>query len=116
MKDVREKNGISYFSAEVQADNMDELRKVADLVKGKLPKGAFLLGTKAGDKVNLVGMASSEAVEAGVHMGKVISKAAKVCKGGGGGKPQVAQAGGKDPSKLQDALAEGLAALEEMIN
>lgn len=116
MKDVREKNGISYFSAEVQADNMDELRKVADLVKGKLPKGAFLLGTKAGDKVNLVGMASSEAVEAGVHMGKVISKAAKVCNGGGGGKPQVAQAGGKDPSKLQDALAEGLAALEEMIN
>lgn len=116
MKDIREKNGISYFSAEVQADSMDELRKVADLVKGKLPKGAFLLGTKAGDKVNLVGMASPEAVKAGVHMGKVISKAAKVCNGGGGGKPQVAQAGGKDPSKLQDALAEGLAALAEMIN
>lgn len=116
MKDIREKNGISYFSAEVQADSMDELRKVADLVKGKLPKGAFLLGTKAGDKVNLVGMASPEAVKAGIHMGKVISKAAKVCNGGGGGKPQVAQAGGKDPSKLQDALAEGLAALAEMIN
>lgn len=116
MKDIREKNGISYFSAEVQADSMDELRKVADLVKGKLPKGAFLLGTKASDKVNLVGMASPEAVKAGVHMGKVISKAAKVCNGGGGGKPQVAQAGGKDPSKLQDALAEGLAALAEMIN
>lgn len=116
MKDVREKNGISYFSAEVQADSMDELRKVADLVKGKLPNGAFLLGTKAGDKVNLVGMASPEAVKAGVHMGKVISRAAKVCNGGGGGKPQVAQAGGKDPSKLQDALAEGLTALAEMID
>ena len=48
-------------------------------------------------------------------MGKVISKAAKICCGGGGGKPAVAQAGGKDPSKINESIAEGLKAIAEMI-
>lgn len=94
LKNVREKNGISFFGAIVPAANMDELRKAADIVKGKLPRGAFILGAAAGEKVNLVGMASEEAVKTGIHMGKVVSAAAKICGGGGGGnlllpKPEV---------------------------
>ena len=87
---------------------MDELRKAADIVKGKFPRGAFILGAAAGEKVNLVGMASEEAVKTGIHMGKVVSAAAKICGGGGGGKPAVAQAGGKNISELQNAIDEGV--------
>lgn len=116
MKDMKEKKGVQFFSAEVHADTMDELRKACDLVKDKIGNGAFLLGAAVGDKVNLVGMASNEAVKAGVHMGKVISRAAKVCNGGGGGKPQLAQAGGKDVTKLKAALEAGVLAIAEMLD
>ena len=115
MKNVQEKNGVSFFGAVVSAENMDELRKVADIVKSKLPGGAFILGASAGGKVNLVGMAADEAVKAGVHMGKVVSAAAKICGGGGGGKPNVAQAGGKDVSKLQEAVNEGVAVISSFL-
>lgn len=112
---AEEKNGIPYFAAVVTAETMDELRNTADLVKAKLPKAAFVLGASVGGKVNLVGMASAEAVVAGVHMGKVIGSAAKICGGGGGGKPQMAQAGGKDPAKLGDAVAAAKTAISDMI-
>ena len=115
LKKVKEKNGISYFGAVISAENMNELRQAADLVKTKLPNSAFLLGAITGDKVNLVGMATDEAVKAGVHMGKVISGAAKVCDGGGGGKPQVAQAGGKDISKVNEAIEEGIKLIESLL-
>ena len=115
LKSKKEKNGISYFGAVVKADTMDELRKAADLVKAKAPEAAFILGAAVGGKVNLVGMASPEAVKAGVHMGKVISQVAKICGGGGGGKPGMAQAGGKDPSKLEAAITAGAEAIEGMI-
>ncbi len=116
MKDLQEKKGVPFFGAIVHAGNMDELRKAADVAKAKLVGGAFILGTVSGDKVNLVGMASPEAVKAGVHMGKVVSAAAKACGGGGGGKPAVAQAGGKDVNKLADAIAVGVAAISDMLD
>lgn len=115
MQNIQEKKGVPFFGAVVHADNMDDLRKAADVVKAKLTGGAFILGTVSGDKVNLVGMASPEAVKAGVHMGKVVSKAAKVCGGGGGGKPAVAQAGGRDTSKLEEAVSAGVAAIADML-
>ncbi len=116
MKDLQEKKGVPFFGAVVHAGNMDELRKAADVAKAKLTGGAFILGTVSGDKVNLVGMASPEAVKAGVHMGKVVSAAAKICGGGGGGKPAVAQAGGKDVNKLDDAIKAGIQAISDMLD
>lgn len=115
MKDVKNKNGISFFASVTHADNIDELRKIADMIKDKLPNGAFVLGAVASNKVNLVGMASKEAVEAGIHMGKVVSQVAKICGGGGGGKPTVAQAGGKDISKLEEAIKESVEIIESML-
>jgi len=115
LKNVQEKKGIPFFGAVVHAGNMDELRKAADVVKGKLKGGAFILGTVSGDKVNFVGMASPEAVKTGVHMGKVVSRAAKICGGGGGGKSAVAQAGGRDTARLNDAVSEGIKAIAEML-
>lgn len=113
---AEEKNGVAYLGAVVEAEDMNELRKIADLVKDKLDKGAFILGCVSGDKVNFVGMASKDAVAQGVHMGKVVSAAAKICNGGGGGKPDKAQAGGKDVSKLDAAIAEGIQLIIGMLN
>lgn len=112
---AREKKGISYFGAVVDAESMDELRKAADLVKAKLPSCAFILGTANGGKVSLVAMASDDAVKAGVHMGKVVSAAAKICGGGGGGKPGMAQAGGHDAGKLQEAVEKGVTLISDML-
>ncbi len=115
MSDIKNKNGISFFASTAHADNINELRKIADMIKDKLPKGAFVLSSVSNGKVNFVGMASKEAVEAGIHMGKVVSQVAKICNGGGGGKPTVAQAGGKDVSKVEDAIKESEKIIESMI-
>ena len=115
MSDIKNKNGISFFASTAHADNINELRKIADMIKDKLPKGAFVLSSVSNGKVNFVGMASKEAVEAGIHMGKVVSQVAKICNGGGGGKPTVAQAGGKDISKVEDAIKESEKIIESMI-
>ena len=115
LKEAKEKNGVPYVAAVISAASMDELRKAADLLKAKLPGGAFILGAAAGEKVNFVGMASEAAVASGVHMGKAVGEAAKIAEGGGGGKPAMAQAGGKNPAKLADAIAESFKILENMI-
>ncbi len=110
-----EKNGVTCIGAVVAADGMDELRRAADLIRARVPASACILGAVSDGKVHLVGMASEEAVKAGVHMGKVVSAAAKICGGGGGGKPGMAQAGGKDPSKLAEAVQAGKEAITAMI-
>lgn len=115
LKHQKEKNGIPYFGAVLQAGSMDELRRAADLVKAKVPDAAFILGAAADGKVSLVGMAGDAAVKAGVHMGKAVSAAAKTAGGGGGGKPAMAQAGGKDPSRLNEAVEAGVQAIEAML-
>ncbi len=115
LKTVKEKNGIPYLAAKVEAANMDELRNMADLIRAKLSGGAFILGAATDGKVNFVGMAGEAALAAGVHMGKAVGNAAKITNGGGGGKPAMAQAGGKDPSKLDEAISESYTILENMI-
>ncbi|WP_115991300.1 alanine--tRNA ligase [Cohnella lupini] len=102
--------GVTLLATEVNAGGMDALRGVADELKLKLSSAVLVLGSIEGDKVNLVVAVTSDLVRQGLHAGKLIKEIAAVCGGGGGGKPELAQAGGKDPSKLTDALAlaEGL--------
>lgn len=83
----------------------NSLRDMGDQFKQKLNNGVVVLASKANDQVNLVVMASDEAVKMGVHAGKMISEIAKVVGGGGGGRPNMAQAGGKNPEKINEALA-----------
>ncbi|MBM7868127.1 alanine--tRNA ligase [Heliobacterium gestii] len=97
-------NGVTVLAAKVQAPDMDALRSMSDLLKEKLGSGVLILGAVAGDKVNLVAAATKDIVGRGVHAGNLVKEAAKACGGGGGGRPDMAQAGGKDPSKLADAL------------
>ncbi|CAM2848307.1 alanine--tRNA ligase [Paenibacillus sediminis] len=92
------------LAARVQAGSMDALRTLADELKGKLPSAVLVLGAASEDKVNFVVTVPAEGVKNGLHAGKLVKEIAAVCGGGGGGRPDMAQAGGKDASKLEDAL------------
>ncbi|MCK9927316.1 DHHA1 domain-containing protein, partial [Frankia sp. Mgl5] len=71
----------------------------------KLGSAIIVLGSAEGDKVNLVAGVTKDLMDQGYHAGKIIKEVAARCGGGGGGRPDMAQAGGKDASKLQEALA-----------
>jgi alanyl-tRNA synthetase len=92
------------LAARVDAPNMDALRTVADELKVKLPDAVLVLGAPADGKVNFVVAVPAAQVKQGLHAGKIVKEVAAVCGGGGGGRPDMAQAGGKDASKLDEAL------------
>lgn len=92
------------LAARVQAGSMDALRTLADELKAKLPDAVLVLGAPSEDKVNFVVVVPKEEVARGLHAGKLVKEVAAVCGGGGGGRPDMAQAGGKDAGKLDEAL------------
>ncbi len=88
---------------------------LGDQIKGKLGEGVVALLSVQDGKVNLLVMATPEAVKAGAHAGNLVKALAKTVGGGGGGRPNMAQAGGKDPSKVKEAAAQAKAVLEEQL-
>jgi len=101
---VKEINGVPVIAAKVQAADMNSLRNMADDLKQKLGSAVILLGSADNGKVNLIAGVTKDLIEKGFHAGKLVKEAASVCGGGGGGRPDMAQAGGKDPAKLDNAL------------
>ena len=91
------------------------MRNLGDEYKAKLGKSVVIIASDNGDKVNLLVMASDDAVSAGVHAGNIIKKIAPIVGGGGGGRPNMAQAGGKDASKIEDALSAGVEEVKSML-
>ncbi|AWB45670.1 alanine--tRNA ligase [Paenibacillus sp. CAA11] len=92
------------LAARVAAGSMDALRTLADELKTKLPDAVLVLGAEMEGKVNFVVVVPQADVKRGLHAGKLVKEIAAVCGGGGGGRPDMAQAGGKDASKLDEAL------------
>lgn len=92
------------LSVQVQVSSMDALRGLADELKVKLPDTVLVLGANVEDKVSFVVVVPQDEVKRGLHAGKLVKEVAAVCGGGGGGRPDMAQAGGKDVSKLEEAL------------
>ena len=105
-KDVKESNGITYIATQVSVKDMNQLRQLADQWKQKAVSEVLVLATKNEDKVNLLVAASPEAIAKGVKAGDLIKGIAPKVGGGGGGRPDMAQAGGKNPAGIPDALAE----------
>ena len=101
---VKEINGVPVIAARVQAADMNSLRNMADDLKQKLGSAVILLGSAEGEKVNLIAGVTKDLIDKGYHAGKLVKEAATICGGGGGGRPDMAQAGGKDSSKLDNAL------------
>lgn len=97
-------NGITVLCAKVNAPSMDALRGILDELKLKLESSVIVLGAVSEDKVNLAAAVSADLIKKGFHAGKIVKEAAVHCGGSGGGRPDMAQAGGKDISKLDEAL------------
>ncbi|MEK3914014.1 alanine--tRNA ligase [Paenibacillus sp. FSL H7-0331] len=96
--------GVPVLAAQVNAGDMDSLRSIVDQMKVKLGSAIIVLGAIADDKVNLVAAVTPDLVAQGFHAGKLIKETAAIVGGSGGGRPDMAQAGGKDASQLSAAL------------
>lgn len=115
LKDVKEIHGVKLATAVIKDIDSNSLRDLADKVKSKLGEGTVVIGSSANGKVQLIAMATKDAVNKGVHCGKIIKEVAAICGGGGGGRPDMAQAGGKNPEKLIEAIAKVQLIMENLV-
>ena len=112
MDNVVEVKGVKLLAASVDNVDMNGLRDLGDQLKAKLGQGVIVLLSNAGGKVNMIAMATEEALSKGAHAGNLIKGIAGKVGGGGGGKPGMAQAGGKNPAGIPDCIAEAAKVLE----
>ena len=98
-------SGIKVLVKKLDDVDMNDMRTLGDELKGKLGESLIVLASATGGKVSLMATATDGAVKKGAHAGNLIRTAAKLVGGGGGGRPNMAQAGGRDVSKIDDALA-----------
>ena len=115
MDKVVEIKGVKFLASSLKDVDMNGLRDLGDQLKEKLGGGVILLISEKGGKVNLMTMATDDAVKKGAHAGNLIKAIAKEVGGGGGGRPNMAQAGGKNPAGIDNALKAAPAVLEGML-
>ncbi|NLK98883.1 alanine--tRNA ligase [Defluviitalea saccharophila] len=108
-------NGVSLLTARFDELDMNGLRNMGDNLKNKIGSGVIVLATGKDNKVNFVVMATDDAVKKGAHAGNLIREIAKVAGGSGGGRPNMAQAGGKEVAKIDEALAKAVEILKTQI-
>jgi alanyl-tRNA synthetase len=104
LKAAKEIGGAKLVAAKVEGATADDLRALVDQLRRLAPSHALALGSVSDERVNLIVALSKDLVARGLHAGKIAGEAAKLVGGGGGGKPDMAQAGGKDPSGLDKAI------------
>ena len=115
MDQVVEVKGVKLLATSVDGVDMNGLRDLGDQLKEKLGDGVVVIASSCDGKVNLIAMATDNAMAAGAHAGNLIKAIASKVGGGGGGRPNMAQAGGKNPAGIPDAIAEAKTALEGML-
>ena len=101
---AREVGGLKVLAAKLDGVEREQLRPLADTVRQKLGSGLVVFGTVENGRVALISAATKDIAGKRVHAGRVISRVAKLVGGGGGGRPDMAEAGGKNPEALVDAL------------
>ena len=106
MDQVKEIKGVKLLAAKADGADMNGLRDLGDQLKEKLGEGVVVLASEKDGKVNLVAMATDSAMAQGAHAGNLIKGIAALVGGGGGGRPNMAQAGGKNPAGIPQAIAE----------
>ncbi len=115
MDQVIEVKGMKLLASSVDGVDMNGLRDLGDQLKEKIGSGVVVLASSDEGKVNLIAMVTEDAMSKGAHAGNLIKGIAGKVGGGGGGRPNMAQAGGKNPAGIPDALAEAKAVLEAQI-
>ncbi len=109
LADAVEAGGVKILPVSMKDVDMNALRNLGDDLKNKLGSSVVILASELAGKVNLIVMATDDAVKAGAHAGNIVKKIAPMIGGGGGGRPNMAQAGGKNPAGIADALSAGVA-------
>ena len=104
LNQVQDVKGVKLLAVSLTDVDMNGLRDLGDQLKEKLGEGVVVLASVAGGKVSLLAMVTEEAQKAGAHAGNLIKGMAAIVGGGGGGRPNMAQAGGKNPDKVPEAL------------
>ena len=115
MNNIQEINGVKVLAAKVPEMDMNGIRNLGDSLKEKLGEGVLLLASAFDGKVNLIAMATDGAMAKGAHAGNLIKEVAACVGGGGGGRPNMAQAGGKNPAGIDDAIAKAAEVLKGQI-
>ena len=110
MDQVVEVNGVKLLATAVEGVDMNGLRDLGDQLKEKLGQGVVVIASSVNDKVNLIAMATDDAMAKGAHAGNLIKGIA-----GGGGRPNMAQAGGKNSAGIPDAIAKVSEVLAEQV-
>ncbi len=105
MNQVKEVNGMKLLAIKVEGVDMNGLRDLGDQLKEKIGEGVVVIASVNDGKVNLMAAATEDAVKKGAHAGNLIKGIAGCVGGGGGGRPNMAQAGGKNPAGIEEALA-----------
>ncbi len=115
MDQVKEVKGVKLLAVKVSGVDMNGLRSLGDQLKDKLGDGVIVLASDAEGKVNLIAMATDGAMAKGAHAGNLIKGIVSLVGGGGGGRPNMAQAGGKNPAGMDAAMEEAAKVLEGQI-
>ena len=115
MDQVQEVKGVKLLAVSLTDVDMNGLRDLGDQLKEKLGEGVVVLASVAGGKVSLLAMVTDQAQKAGAHAGNLIKGMAAIVGGGGGGRPNMAQAGGKNPAKVPEALEAAASILADQI-
>ena len=115
MNQIVEVKGVKLLATRVDGVDMNGLRDLGDQLKEKIGEGVVVIASANEGKVNLMVTATKEAMDKGAHAGNLIKAIASLVGGGGGGRPNMAQAGGKNPAGIDDALAKAKEVLEGQI-
>ncbi|MEG2774352.1 MAG: DHHA1 domain-containing protein, partial [Acetivibrio sp.] len=115
MDQVIEVKGVKLLSAKADDVDMNGLRTLGDQLRDKIGEGVIVLASAKDGKVSLLAMATEEAMKRGAHAGNLIKEIAGIVGGGGGGRPNMAQAGGKNPEGIEDAIHQVKVILELQI-
>lgn len=108
MSQITEVAGFKILPVKMEGIDMNSLRNLGDDLKQKIGSGVVILASAENDKVNLITMVTDDAMKAGAHAGNLIKEIASLVGGGGGGRPNMAQAGGKNPAGIDQALAKAI--------
>ncbi|MBF8281965.1 MAG: alaS [Anaerolineales bacterium] len=108
-------DNVSVLSGAVKQADADTLREMTDWFRARVPSGVVVLGSVFENRPHFVASVTEDLVKRGLDAGKIVKAVAKVVGGGGGGKPTLAQAGGKDPTRLNEALAQVKQAVAEAL-
>ena len=115
LSEAEEVDGIHILTKQLTDVDMNGMRDLGDEAKQKLGEAFIVFASQVGEKVNLIAMATDGAMKKGAHAGNLIKEVASIVGGGGGGRPNMAQAGGKNPAKIPEALAHAKTVMEQQI-